>query len=210
MLAGLATATVRAPLRLGALRAEGAESLGGAEADPVTQLEVLEALTHIDASGRLVPHGRHHRGGPARGLPPTRAIGKILAGGRVPPAAVAILPTGTATPVDGGYRLTGRWPFASGVRHAEWLTAGAMVRRDAQDPGERHIVVIPAAAAEIHDNWQVAGLEGTGSSDSPSPIARARRFRLESRQRDAAPGGALFRLASPPSWPTSTWPSRWA
>ena len=121
---------------------------------------MLEALTHIDASaGWCLMVATTAVGLPA-GFLPDEAIDKILAGGRVPPAAVAILPTGTATPVDGGYRLTGRWPFASGVRHAEWLTAGALVRRDAEDPGERHIMVIPAAAAEIHDNWTVAGLEG--------------------------------------------------
>jgi len=162
----LPPATVRALAGSGLLALKVPESLGGAEADPVTQLEVLEALTHIDASaGWCLMVATTAVGLPA-GFLPDEAIGTILAGGRVPPAAVAILPTGTATPVDGGYRLTGRWPFASGVRHAEWLTAGAMVRRDARDPGERHIVVIPAAAAEIHDNWQVAGLEGTAAATS--------------------------------------------
>jgi alkylation response protein AidB-like acyl-CoA dehydrogenase len=100
--------------------------------------------------------------------------------------------------VDGGYRLTGRWPFASGVRHAEWLTAGVMVRRDAQDPGERHIVVIPAAAAEIHDNWQVAGLEGTGSSDfSVADCFVPAAFAWNPATAAPRRGGALFRLGMP-------------
>ena len=110
----LPPATVRALADSGLLGLKVPESLGGAEADPVTQLEVLEALTHVDASaGWCLMVATTAVGLPA-GFLPDEAIVTILAGGRVPPAAVAILPTGTATPVDGGYRLTGRWPFASG------------------------------------------------------------------------------------------------
>jgi len=194
----LPPATVRALAGSGLLALKVPESLGGAEADPVTQIEVLEALTHIDASAGWCLMVASTAVGLPAGFLPDEAIGQILAGGRVPPAAVAILPTGTATPVDGGYRLTGRWPFASGVRHAEWLTAGAMVRRDAQDPGERHIVVIPAAAAEIHDNWQVAGLEGTGSSDfSVADCFVPAAFAWNPATTAPRRGGALFRLGMP-------------
>lgn len=190
--------TVRALADSGLLALKVPESLGGAEADPVTQLLVLEALTRIDASaGWCLMVATTAVGLPA-GFLPDEAVDKIFAGGRVPPAAVAILPTGTATPADGGYRLTGRWPFASGVRHAEWLTAGAMVRRDAADPGERHIVVIPAAAAEIHDNWSVAGLEGTGSSDfSVTDCFVPAAFAWNPATATPRRGGALFRLGMP-------------
>jgi alkylation response protein AidB-like acyl-CoA dehydrogenase len=194
----LPPATVRAIADSGLLALKVPASLGGAEADPVTQLEVLEALTQIDASaGWCLMVATTAVGLPA-GFLPDEAIGQILAGGRVPSAAVAILPTGTATPVAGGYRVSGRWPFASGVRHAEWLTAGAMVRGDGADPGERCIVVIPAAAAEIHDNWKVAGLEGTGSSDF-SVSDRFVPAAFVWNPATAAPrrGGALFRLGMP-------------
>jgi alkylation response protein AidB-like acyl-CoA dehydrogenase len=107
------------------------------------------------------------------------------------------MPTGTATPVDGGYRLTGRWPFASGVRHAEWLTAGVMVRRGEREAGERHIAVIPAAAATIHDNWQVAGLEGTGSSDFSVTDGFVPAAFVWSVAAPPRRGGALFRLGMP-------------
>jgi indole-3-acetate monooxygenase len=194
----LPPATVAALCDSGLLALKVPEALGGAEADPVTQLEVLEALTRIDASaGWCLMVATTAVGLPA-GFLPDAAIGKILAGGRVPPAAVAIMPTGTATPVDGGYRLTGRWPFASGVRHAEWLTAGCWVRRDGQEPGERHIVVIPAAAAAIHDNWNVAGLEGTGSSDfSVTELFVPADFAWNPVTARPRRGGALFRLGMP-------------
>jgi alkylation response protein AidB-like acyl-CoA dehydrogenase len=194
----LPLATVRALADSGLFALKVPEALGGAEADPVTQLEVLEALTHIDASaGWCLMVATTAVGLPA-GFLADEAVDRILAGGRIPPAAVAILPSGIATPVAGGYRLTGRWPFASGVRHAEWLTAGAMVRRDAQDPGERHIVVIPAAAAEIHDNWKVAGLEGTGSSDfSVTDWFVPAAFACNPPTAAPRRGGALFRLGMP-------------
>ena len=194
----LPPATVRAIADSGLLALKVPASLGGAEADPVAQLEVLEALTRIDASaGWCLMVATTAVGLPA-GFLPDDAIGQILAGGRVPSAAVAILPTGTANPVDGGYRVSGRWPFASGVRHAEWLTAGAMVRGDGADPGERCIVVIPAAAAEIHDNWDVAGLEGTGSSDfSVSDRFVPAAFAWNPATAAPRRGGALFRLGMP-------------
>jgi alkylation response protein AidB-like acyl-CoA dehydrogenase len=194
----LPPATVRALAESGLFALKVPASLGGAEADPVTQLEVLEALTQIDASaGWCLMVATTAVGLPA-GFLPDEAIGRILTGGRVPPAAIAILPTGTATPVEGGYRLTGRWPFASGVRHAEWLTAGAMVRRHARDPGERHIVVIPAADVEVHDNWKVAGLEGTGSSDfSVADLFVPAAFVWNPATAAPRRGGALFRLGMP-------------
>jgi alkylation response protein AidB-like acyl-CoA dehydrogenase len=194
----LPTATVRALCDSGLLALKVPESLGGAEADPVTQLEVLEALTHIDASaGWCLMVATTAVGLPA-GFLPDAAVGKILAGGRVPPAAVAIIPAGVATPVDGGYRLRGRWPFASGVRHAEWLTAGCWVRRDAQDPGERHIAVFPAAAAEIHDNWHVAGLESTGSNDfSVTDLFVPADFVWNPATARPRRGGPLYRLGMP-------------
>ena len=139
-----------------------------------------------------------HGGGAARGLSPRLGHRQDPRRRPDPAAAVAIMPTGTATPVDGGYRLSGRWPFASGVRHAEWLTAGCRVRRDAQDPGERHIVVFPAAAAEIHDNWQVAGLEGTGSNDfSVTDLFVPADFAWNPATARPRRGGALFRLGMP-------------
>ena len=72
-------------------------------------------------------------------------------------------PTGVATPEDGGYRVTGRWSFASGCQHADWLLAHCFVD-DGRVPPLR-MMMIPAADAEIIDTWSVAGMCGTGSHD---------------------------------------------
>jgi alkylation response protein AidB-like acyl-CoA dehydrogenase len=72
-------------------------------------------------------------------------------------------PTGVATPVDGGFRVTGRWSFASGCQHADWLIAHSVVD-DGRVPPLR-MMMIPAAEAEIVDTWYVSGMCGTGSND---------------------------------------------
>lgn len=193
----LPPATVQAFRDSGLLGLKVPEVLGGIEADPVTQLEVLEAVTRLDASaGWCLMVATTAIGLPA-GFLPDAAVTTLLADGRVPTAAVAIAAAGVATPIDGGYRLTGRWPFASGARHAEWLAVGCWVRRDAQDAGARHVAVLPAAAAQIHDNWSVAGLEGTGSNDVSVkdlfvPADFAWSFSAPPRR-----GGPLFRLGMP-------------
>src|SRR5438552_12677714 len=90
---------------------------------------------------------------------------QVLGGGSVPTAAGAFMPSGQAVPVDGGYRVSGRWAFASGVRHAQWMTIGARVPQKGGGPPEHRMVIVPTAAGQIHDMWQVAGLQGTGSCD---------------------------------------------
>lgn len=49
---------------------------------------------------------------------PDEAISQMFGGGQMPTAAGALMPTGEAIPAPGGYRVTGRWAFASGIRHA--------------------------------------------------------------------------------------------
>jgi alkylation response protein AidB-like acyl-CoA dehydrogenase len=66
-------------------------------------------------------------------------------------------PMGRARAVDGGFVVSGRWSFASGIDHATWLNAGAML-------DGRHVMLLaPKSDARIVDDWDVAGLAGTGS-----------------------------------------------
>ena len=137
--------------------------LGGAEADPTTQILVLEALAHASsAASWCAMVGSTSVGLPGAFLPDT-AIAQMFPPGHIPLGAVVAMPIGKTEIVDGGYLLSGRWPFASGVRHSEWIGAGAIVVRDGTP--ERRMMVFPTASAELHDNWQVAGLKGTGSCD---------------------------------------------
>jgi alkylation response protein AidB-like acyl-CoA dehydrogenase len=75
-----------------------------------------------------------------------------------------------AVAVDGGYRVTGSWGFASGGHHATWLGAhcpvtepdGTLRRRPDGQPLVR-TMLFPAADAPLVDAWDVMGLRGTGS-----------------------------------------------
>ena len=80
-------------------------------------------------------------------------------------------PLGTATPVAGGYRVNGRWDFASGIQHANWVMAGCRIFDDPQrgvgagtPPGVR-MMFLPAADVQIVETWSVVGMRGTGSHD---------------------------------------------
>jgi 3-hydroxy-9,10-secoandrosta-1,3,5(10)-triene-9,17-dione monooxygenase len=76
------------------------------------------------------------------------------------------MPVGKVTPVEGGYRLSGHWQFSSGSKHCQWAFLGAMV--PPAGPGEApdyRTFLVPREDYEIVDNWDVSGLEGTGSND---------------------------------------------
>lgn len=74
------------------------------------------------------------------------------------------MPAGTATMVDGGVRLSGHWLYASGCEHADWALLGGFVTSPGAPPDWRFFVV-PRTDYKTVDNWQVAGLQGTGSID---------------------------------------------
>ena len=76
-----------------------------------------------------------------------------------------IFPRGRATKVDGGYRLTGRWPFSSGIDAARWNMIGAMCVDEDAGISEPRMFLLPASDYRIIDTWQVIGLGGTGSKD---------------------------------------------
>jgi alkylation response protein AidB-like acyl-CoA dehydrogenase len=80
-------------------------------------------------------------------------------------------PQGTATAVDGGFRVDGQWAWGSGTQNADWILAGCRIVRDGKPelladgtPHARRLVV-PVAEVEFLDTWHVSGLAGTGSTD---------------------------------------------
>lgn len=72
-------------------------------------------------------------------------------------------PFGTATPVEGGYRLNGRWLTSSGCDHAQWSFIGAHIRDGDGPPKDHHSFLVPRTDYEIIDDWHTFGLSGTGS-----------------------------------------------
>jgi 3-hydroxy-9,10-secoandrosta-1,3,5(10)-triene-9,17-dione monooxygenase len=76
-----------------------------------------------------------------------------------------IFARGRARAVPGGYRLTGRWPYSSGVDAAAWNMLGAIVTDEEAGTNEPRVFLVPAGEYTIIDTWQVIGLMGTGSKD---------------------------------------------
>jgi 3-hydroxy-9,10-secoandrosta-1,3,5(10)-triene-9,17-dione monooxygenase len=75
-----------------------------------------------------------------------------------------VAPTGEATPVDGGYRLTGRWPYASGVPYATWVFAPAMI---AGGPEVPHVIAVRREEVTMLDDWgggNIIGMQSSGSN----------------------------------------------
>jgi alkylation response protein AidB-like acyl-CoA dehydrogenase len=141
-------------------------ALGGAEVAPATFVQITETLAAADASTAWVVCQTTGCSMVSAYLAPdvAREIfgnGGVLAWG--PPER------SKAVAVDGGYRLSGRFNFASGSRHATWLGGqapildadGAARRRDGL--AERRTFLFPASQAVMEDVWHVIGLRGTGS-----------------------------------------------
>ena len=82
-------------------------------------------------------------------------------------AAASIVPKGAAVAVDGGVRLSGNWPYCSGIDNSSWMIVTAnVVPGDGAEPTEKGFALVPKADFHIEDNWHAMGLAGTGSKDA--------------------------------------------
>ena len=143
--------------------------LGGRELDPVTFLETVEAASYADGSvGWCVMIGGCYA--TFAGMLPSEAAREIY-GNPMTISAGAFRPDGVAIEVDGGYRISGRWPLASGSSHANWYVGGCVIVRDGEPvtgPTGAPLVrefFFPAGVTEIIETWDSTGLRGTASHD---------------------------------------------
>ncbi|HXT79984.1 MAG TPA: acyl-CoA dehydrogenase family protein [Acetobacteraceae bacterium] len=143
---------------------------GGPELDPLTQYRIIETLAMADGSVGWCAMIGCDSGYISAFLDQdvARAMYPDI---RVATAAAAT-PTGKAFRVPGGYRVEGRFPFASGCQHSQWIWAGCTViedgtpRTDANGvPETRQCFLNLASQCEILDTWYTTGLCGTGSND---------------------------------------------
>ncbi|OBJ81773.1 hydroxylase [Mycobacterium gordonae] len=155
----------------GIFRALQPRALGGSEMAPVDFIEVIEELARADGSaGWIAAIGA---GAPAftAWLQPATAT-QLFGADADFTAATVFAPTGRAVPdATGRFTLDGRWPFASGCRHAEWFLTGMFVfdgdapRLLADRGPDWRLAFLGREDAEIVDNWDVLGLRATGSND---------------------------------------------
>lgn len=103
-------------------------------------------------------HNRHMVGYP------DTVLEELFGGGRYIIEAAATMPPGRATPVEGGYRVSGRWQWATCVTQADWVQA--IVSIEAADGSVRPgAILIPAAQMRIVDTWETMGMRATGTHD---------------------------------------------
>jgi|SRR5579862_28751 len=147
------------------------KSLGGLQVDPLTYLRAVELLAEGCGSvgwnlanngiGQLVTLGL-----------PEAGVQEIHGKGPAVLAGTAVQGGGEGVPVDGGYRVSGRWSFGSGCQESAWMLGSFQIVEDGRprlSPEGKPLFwrgVFPRAEAElVPGSWDVAGLRGTGSFD---------------------------------------------
>ena len=144
---------------------------GGIEAWPTEAVEIVEALSYADGStGWVFMAAQVGMATAAAYLPGATAT--RLFGQAMPIIAGQGAAIGRADVVPGGYRLSGKWRYGSGLLHAEYIHTGAQVfangvlrcQAGSSNP-ETRIFIVPVGQATLLHNWDVLGLRATGSID---------------------------------------------
>ena len=172
--------------------------VGGLETDPVTSMRVVEAIAEEDGAAAWALMIGSTYGIFAAFLAADAAVGIFGAPDAV--VAGALRPAGVARAVEGGFVVTGRWSFASGIDHCTWWNGGCIIydgdtpRRNANGALETVLAFFPATAGEMIDTWETGGLRGTGSHDYAVtelfvPDSHVMSFAAEPRAH-----GSLYRL----------------
>ena len=147
------------------LRTTRPKEFGGFELDPTVALEIALTISAACASTGWAVNGALSNG-ISFGHYPIETQRELWGGGDDPFTCACFAPTGTAVPAAGGYRLNGKWSFASGVDHASWTRLGAFITpRGAEQPQDGAFFLVPVGEVEVEDNWFVYGLAGTGSKN---------------------------------------------
>lgn len=147
--------------------------LGGLDADAATFMDAVLALSEGDAAAGWVAMIAAETAALAAFMPREAAARVFGGGGRAILVGTLQPPAGTLRPLaGGGHEAEGRWPFASGLPHADWLISRARLLGADGEPalderGQPRLLAfaVPAAEAEAIDTWTAPGLLGTGSHD---------------------------------------------
>jgi 3-hydroxy-9,10-secoandrosta-1,3,5(10)-triene-9,17-dione monooxygenase len=149
----------------GLFRMQQPRRVGGSALDfvAVVTFGALAARACASSAWNLVNLAAHHL---VLGMFPPKVQDEVW--GPSPDTLVAssfIFPAGRARPVRGGYLLSGRWPFSSGVDPSDWDMLAGLVTVDEGTPPEQRIFMLHRSQYQIIDTWFAGGLRGTGSKD---------------------------------------------
>ena len=194
----LAWPSVVALYREGLLSLKVPRELGGPEVDPLLYLELIDEISYINPSAGWCTFINSTSTAWKGAFLPDAGVEHIFANGRMPIASGSIIPRGLGTPVEGGWRVSGRWPFASGSGHSSWMSAGFRIVRDGQTGPEHMVMAVPIEDVQFLDNWQVMGLKGTGSRDFVlDNCFISHDFAFDLLTTDPRCGGPMFWLGRP-------------
>ncbi|MFF9478548.1 acyl-CoA dehydrogenase family protein [Streptomyces sp. NPDC014733] len=147
--------------KAGIYRAATPQRFGGEPLPPGRFLRIIERISAVDASAGWVASFGSSVGYLAALPPDTQA--ELYANGPDVVFAAGLFPVQPAEQVAGGYRLSGRWKFASGCLGADVLGVGITAGQDRA--GRPLTALLRPEQVEIAENWQVIGMRGTGSHD---------------------------------------------
>jgi 3-hydroxy-9,10-secoandrosta-1,3,5(10)-triene-9,17-dione monooxygenase len=149
----------------GLFRFQQPRRVGGSELDFVAAVAFGALLARACASSawNFVNLGTHHL---LLGMFPPQAQDDVWNVSRDALIASAfVFPAGRARKVEGGYLLSGRWPFSSGVDPSDWDMLAGFAHLDDNTPPEQRIFLLHKSQYRVHDTWFAGGLRGTGSND---------------------------------------------
>jgi len=165
---------------------------GGYGLDFDTWFDVVREISKADAShgwcASLIIHHPH-----CIGQFPEEAQKAVWADGPDVAIAASFMPVTQITAEEGGYRVSGQSPFASGVGHSKWVFVGGMIERDGKP--DWNFFLIPPGEYKVVDTWFTVGMRGTGSNTIVTEnvfVPNSRILRLSCLRDGKGPGSTLY------------------
>jgi alkylation response protein AidB-like acyl-CoA dehydrogenase len=163
---------------------------GGLELDPVTSLEVIENVSYGDPSAGWVLMAASLAIGTGAAYLKDDAVKELFGGTRFPVIAGQGTRPGKAIPTSGGFKLSGSWSFASGIKHGTHIHTLGLI-----DGTNEARIFVPVGKAKLIDNWDVLGLRATGSIDyTTDNVFVPEAYTHMATTEEPLRGGSLFRL----------------
>ena len=174
---------------VGLFRMKSPHEVGGAEIHPVDQMAVVEAVVKLDSAAAWTMFIGATVTGRALSALSDEAVDELMAAPDFPIMAGSLKPSGSATKVDDGFRISGQWAWGSGVQHADHVIVPVL------RPDEKGLItaVVPRSQVRIIDNWQALGINGSGSCDyALDDVFVPEHFAITTPGQRR--GGAIFRM----------------
>jgi alkylation response protein AidB-like acyl-CoA dehydrogenase len=188
---------MRAMAEAGLLRILAPRSYGGEEATGRAFMELVECVARVDGSAGWTVMTLNEEIEISAGYVPPPIMREVCTSSPAVIVAGSGAALGRARRVDGGWRLSGRWPFVTGGPVADEIVVGATV--EGPRPRPLCFALVPAGQVDILDTWDTLGLRGSGSHDVAldDVFVPEERVGVVRSGRDTVPDTPLFRL--PPS-----------